>query len=118
MYVFLCLDFPDVNIYKVGNAETSEMDFNMTIECTATGEPEAIFYDITHMTTNRVKVRDLTGRKETEKLVVDLNSLSFMDSGIYICTVSNRIANYITHELNATDEVSVVVKGKLNFSLV
>ena len=90
----------------------------MTLECTAKGEPEAIFYGITHLTPNRVKIRDLPGRKETEKKVIDLTSLSFMDSGIYICTVSNGIQNYITQELNATDEVSVVVKGKFDFSLV
>ena len=89
----------------------------MTIECTAKGEPEATFYNITHLSPNRVKIRDLPGREETEKQVVDLSSLSFMDSGIYICTVSNGIENYITHDLNATDEVSVVVKGKIFFSL-
>ena len=85
----------------------------MTIECTAKGEPEAIFYDIKHLAPNRVKVRDLPGTKATTKQAVALNNLSFMDSGIYICTVSNGIENYVTHDLNATDEVSVVVKGKL-----
>ena len=114
-FMCVCLDFPDVSIYTVGNGATSERNLSLTIECTSQGEPQAVFYDITHLAPNGVKVRDLPGNKGSGKQVVNLDSLSFMDSGIYICTVSSGIENYLTKALNATDEVNVTVKGKFYF---
>ena len=66
-FMYVCLDFPDVSIYTVGNGAISERNLSLTIECTTQGEPQASVFDITHLAPNGVKVRNLQENKGSRK---------------------------------------------------
>ena len=111
-FVLFCFsDFPDVFVPKP-EEEISERNGSITLECLVKAVPDCNIYSWTHVAPdNKTKVKEYAGNVENNVLRLSLNDISYMDSGMYICSVSNGVEDYQTHNLFATKDIHLLVKG-------
>ena len=104
-------DFPDVFIPKP-KGEITERNGSIALECFVKAVPDCNIYSWTHFAPDNVtKVQEYGGINKHGVLRLQLNDISYMDTGLYICNVSNGIKDYRTYESFATNDLHLVVKG-------
>lgn len=89
----LCLfsDPPDVSV------TTETVDFfrgnNITLKCLARGEPEQYTFDkwLHVAPDNYTEIETLVGKQNKGENILVLKNVTYMDSGIYVCRVTNNI---------------------------
>ena len=109
-------DFPDVLITDP-RGEITEANVSITLWCLPNALPNIYtFYNWIHLAPdNKTKIQEYTGINDSNSSQLILQDLSYMDSGIYRCSVSNGIVDYQTNDSVATKNLRLLVKGLLRF---
>ena len=103
MHFFYISDFPDVNV-KTEN----ETDESISFLCSAKGEPDTYtFADWIHIAPDfHTIIEHYVGKVSRGQNSLRLQNVSYQDSGLYKCNVTNTVEDYKTGNIFAIKNVT------------
>ena len=95
-------DFPDVNVKT-----TNETDKSVWFLCSAKGEPDTYtFADWIHIAPDlQTVIEHYTGEVNGGQNRLQLQNMTYQDSGLYRCNVTNRVQDYKTGTIFAIKDL-------------
>ena len=107
------LDFPAVSIIQEKGNDVTENDTFVSLLCSAKGNPDTYtFAQWSHKAPdNQTELQKYFGITSGNQNRLLLQDISYQDSGIYYCSATNTVKDYITGTLFATQSFNLTVKG-------